>query len=113
MTMFRTLLIILTLTIFGYTTPVTIEFGLNILPLFFGEISAMTWQGQFNLDFLCFLILSAAWLMWRYQFSGKGIIFGILGLILGMSFLAPFLLVISYQTNGNMRKILMGEQSDK
>jgi len=113
MTTFRAILVMLTIAIFGYTIPVTMKYGLNILPLFFGEISALNWQGQFNLDFLCFLILSAAWLMWRYRFSGKGIMFGILGLILGMSFLAPFLLITSYQTNGNMREILMGEQSGK
>lgn len=30
----------------------------NLFPVFFGDIAAMTWAGQFNADFTGFLLLS-------------------------------------------------------
>ena len=43
-----------------YTAPVVADYGLlTLLPSFFGEMSKMNWQGQFNLDFFMFLLMSA------------------------------------------------------
>ena len=41
---------------------------------------AMTWAGQFNMDFTCFLLLSGLWLAWRHAFSPSGIVLGVVGL---------------------------------
>ena len=41
----------------------------------------MKWFGQFNLDFMGFLILSAIWVAWRNQFSAAGLRVECLGVI--------------------------------
>jgi hypothetical protein len=84
--------------------------GWNLLPVFFGDMKAMTWPGQFNLDFMTFLILTGVWLAWRHRFSAKGLLYGLLGLFGGMLFLAPYLLITSYQVNGDMTKLFMGDR---
>ncbi len=70
---FRILLVLIFICILGYTIVVAKNHGLGLLPIFFGDIAAMTWPGQFNFDFMCFLILSALWLSWRHHFSLVGI----------------------------------------
>ena len=53
-----------------YTAPVVADYGLlTLLPSFFGEMSKMNWQGQFNLDFFMFLLMSGFWIAWRNRFS--------------------------------------------
>jgi hypothetical protein len=42
-------------------------------------MAAMTWPGQFNFDFLCFLTLSGLWLAWRHHFSLGGACIGCAG----------------------------------
>ena len=58
---FRTLLLLIWLVIAGYTALVVAHHGANLLPVFFGDIASLTWPGQFNLDFLCMLLLSGLW----------------------------------------------------
>lgn len=58
---FRTLLIIFWLALAAYTAVVISRHGFGFLPIFFGDVAKLGWPGQFNLDFLCFLILSALW----------------------------------------------------
>jgi len=29
----------------------------------------MQWPGQFNLDFMCMLLLAGLWVSWRHRFS--------------------------------------------
>jgi hypothetical protein len=53
--------------------------GLGLLPVFFGDIAALGWPGQFNLDVLFYLGLSAFWLAWRHHFSALGWVLGLLG----------------------------------
>ena len=56
-----TLLAVITI----YTLAVVAEHGLNLFAVFFGDIGALGWPGQFNLDFLGMLMLSALWTAWR------------------------------------------------
>ncbi len=51
MTMFRTLLIVIFISLFIYTLSVGNNHGWNLLSVFFGDIVKMNWPGQFNLDF--------------------------------------------------------------
>ena len=108
MTFFRALLIIFILGILIFTTVVGLNHGWDIFPLFFNDILALNWSGQFNLDFLCLLILSALWVAWRNKFSLRGIILGGLALVGGTMFLAPYLLIISFTTKGDIKKLLIG-----
>ena len=109
-TAFRTLLVILLFAIVIYTIPVVITEGLSpLLPTFFGNILAMTWPGQFNFDFFGFLILSATWTAWRNQFSAPGLGLALVALFGGIPFLTTYLLYLSYQTEGDIRVMLLGE----
>ena len=65
------------------------------MPIFFGDMAAMTWPGQFNLDFMCFLILSATWVACRNQFSPAWLGLSVLALFGGMLFLSIYLLYLS------------------
>jgi len=60
MTPFRAYLAVVLACLAGYTIVVGLEHGWNLLPVFFSNIAEMNWSGQFNLDFMTFLGLSAS-----------------------------------------------------
>lgn len=105
---FQILLVIMIIWIIGITGVVGFNHGWNLLPIFFGDMASLTWPGQFNADFMCFLLLSGLWLAWRHYFSFSEIILGLIGVFGGILFLAPYLLITSYQTNGDMKKLMLG-----
>lgn len=107
---FQLLMIIFIFGIFSITGLVGLKHGWNLLPIFFGDMISLTWPGQFNFDFLCFLILSGLWLAWRHGFSTGGILLGILGVFGGIMLLAPYLLVMSLKARGDIKLLLLGEQ---
>ena len=108
MVAFRILLTIMITGVLGYTGVVGINHGWNLLPVFFGDMAAMTWPGQFNFDFMCLLMFSGLWLAWRHNFSPNGIILGVLGVFGGTMLLAPYLLIVSYKAKGDMKEVLLG-----
>jgi hypothetical protein len=109
MTRFRMVLLILLVAVVIYTIPVVMAFGLTpLLPNFFSEMYAMTWQGQFNTDFMGFLVLSALWTAWRNGFSGPGLGLGLIAFFAGIPFLTTYLLILSYQEDGDIQRILLG-----
>jgi hypothetical protein len=107
-TAFRTLLVVLLLVLASYTAVVVVNHGLGLLPVFFGDIATMGWPGQFNLDFMCLLVLSAFWVAWRHHFTVPGIALGFLALVAGSLFLTAYLFVVSGQARGDMREVLLG-----
>lgn len=111
MILFRIFLGALWLALSVYTAVVVSNYGMDLLPIFFGDILAMTWPGQFNLDFMFMLALSALWVSWRHQFSLGGLALGFLAFIGGASFLTVYLLILSYQSEGNMKKVLLGSHA--
>lgn len=110
MNAFRVLLSVMIVGIFLYTGIVGVRHGWNLFPAFFGDIAAMNWPGQFNFDFSCFLILSGLWLAWRHDFSPSGIALGIVGVVGGIMFLAPYLLFTTISANGEMTELLLGKK---
>jgi len=108
---FRIFLIIALVSIVAYTLVVASHHGWNLIPLFFDEIGRMTWQGQFNVDFSFFLLLSGLWIAWRDRFSPASIILGIVGVFGGMLFLSVYLLVLSVQARGDIAAVLLGRRS--
>jgi hypothetical protein len=108
MTAFRTLLVVLFVCICGYTLIVISEQGLGLFPIYFGDIATLGWPGQFNLDFLGFLILSGLWLAWRHHFSAGGIALGVLGLFGGMPVLTTYLFIASLRARGNVAELMLG-----
>lgn len=107
---FRTLLVALWTGLLAYTAMVVARHGMGLIPIFFGDIGRGTWPGQFNLDFLCFLVLSALWTAWRHGFSTVGLLLAPLALFGGAGFLLPYLLVLSMRARGDMMAVLLGVQ---
>lgn len=110
MTAFRVLLVVLCLTLAGYTALVIHRHGMGLLPVFFEDIGKAAWPGQFNLDFLCFLTLSALWTAWRNSFSAGGGLLAILAFFGGAGFLLPYLFILTLQSRGDMKAVLMGRR---
>lgn len=113
MNTFRAYLIVIIVCLGTYTMIVGLNHGWNLLPLFFGDIAAMKWSGQFNFDFMMFLSLSALWVSWRHQFSVGGLALGVVAFFGGMMMLAPYLVYASLQANGNVKVLLLGEARAK
>jgi hypothetical protein len=109
MTLFRILLAGLWLILLGYTGVTIANHGLDLAPIFFGDIARLAWPGQFNLDFMCFLTLSALWTAWRNRFSGLGLLLAVIAFVGGAAFLLPYLLILSVQTKGDIRAVLLGK----
>lgn len=107
MTIFRIYLVLVIFLLGGYTIFVGLNHGWNLLPIFFSDIAAMTWPGQFNFDFTTFLALSGLWLAWRHRFSPGGLALGVAGFFGGMMVLAPYLLYASYRENGDIKAVLL------
>ena len=108
MTRFRQLLIAITLVIVLFTVAAVLNEGLNLLPHFFKPIRALTWQGQFNVDFSTYLVLSGVWMAWRGGFTHKSIALGVLTPPLGILFFAPYLLFLARKANGDPKIFLLG-----
>jgi len=83
--------------------------GPGLFTVFFGDIMTMEWPGQFNVDFLSFLTLSALWLSWRHHFSPAGIALGVLGFFGGGLVLTAYLFLASLEARGDMKTLLPGK----
>jgi hypothetical protein len=108
MRIFRIFLATLWLMLAGYTAVVISSHGLGLLPIFFGDMVTMAWPGQFNLDFMFMLLLSALWVSWRHRFSPAGFALALLALFGGAAFLTVYLFVLSLQSKGDVKAMLLG-----
>ena len=104
---FRCLLALLTALIWVYTLVTLTGHGLDFVNPFLSALQALDWAGQFNFDFLTYLILSAVWVAWRGCFSAASNCAALAALALGMSFFAPYLLYLSYRHD--LPELLLGE----
>jgi hypothetical protein len=107
-TAFRVLLIAVFAILVGYTGVVIANHGIGLIDIFFGDMAAMGWPGQFNLDFMFMLTLSGLWVAWRHQFSIAGLLLGLLALFGGSLFLSTYLLALSWLTKGDLKQMLVG-----
>jgi len=108
MTQFRNVLIAMTVLILLFTVVAIADGGINLITPFLGPILAFTWQGQFNIDFTCYLVLSGIWMAWRGGFTSSSIALGVVAPPLGILFFAPYLLYLIGKTNGDPRQLLLG-----
>lgn len=109
MNLFRLFLCVLFISLLTYTVITISNHGWNLLPVFFGDMKAMAWPGQFNFDFFGFLLLSGLWVGWRNSFSPTGIILGLMAVFGGILFLSAYLFYLSFQTKGDIKRIMLGE----
>lgn len=113
MTAFRFLMAVFFIAIAAYTAVTIANHGWNLVPIFFGDMATMAWPGQFNFDFMCFLLLSALWVSWRHNFSAAGLALGAVASVGGMLFLSAYLFVVAGRADGDVRKLLLGEARSK
>lgn len=110
MTAFRVFLGTFLVVLVAYTLVVISNHGFGLFQVFFGDMMAMTWPGQFNLDFFGFLLLSGIWVVWRNSFRPAGFGLGVLAVLGGMSFLPVYLLYLSFRTNGDIPRMVLGDE---
>ena len=113
MLLFRGFLILFFVVLTTYTAIVIANHGWSLLAVFFGDMRMMGWPGQFNLDFMGFLALSALWTAWRHRFSPLGLALALVAFFGGMGFLTVYLLVASFQVKGDVNALLLGARSVK
>ena len=106
---FRIFLAFIFIVINGYTAVVGANHGWDLFTVFFGDMALTGWPGQFNLDFMFMLALSALWVSWRHQFSGMGLVLGLLAFFGGAVFLSLYLFIVAGQANGNTKELLLGK----
>ena len=84
--------------------------GGNLFQIFISNLASLKWNGQFSLDFSCYLLLSGIWIMWRNKFSVSSIIFAIFAMIIGIILFAPYLLFLLYKEKGDLKKLIIGDR---
>jgi hypothetical protein len=107
MTLLRIVLVVHLALLTAYTAVVIGNHGMTLFPVFFGDIAAMGWPGQFNFDFTGFLILSALWTAWRNSFSPLGLLLAVVAFFGGMAFLSIYVLILSLGAR-DIQDILLG-----
>ena len=113
MILFRLFLIACLIVLIGYTAVTISNHGWNLFPTFFGDMAAMGWPGQFNLDFMMMLMLSAVWVAWRHQFRPAGLLLAVLAFNGGMLFLSIYVTWHLHRTGGDMKALLLGDARAK
>ena len=98
------------ITIGAYLFTVGGKLGWDFGPVFFGDITSITWPGQFNLDFLSYLVLTGMWVAWRHAFRVPGLLLAVVVSLGGMLFFAPYLITLSFLTKGDLRRLLVGDR---
>ena len=105
---FRVLLLAAWVLLATYTALVVADHGWGLFGVFFGDMRAMGWPGQFNLDFTILLSLSALWVAWRHGFTGAGLLLGLTAFFGGAMFLTAYLFVASVVAKGDVTEMLLG-----
>jgi len=106
--LFKALLIIQTLLLVIYTVYAVKNDGWSLFQVLINNIQSLNWNGQFNLDFSCYLILSGLWIMWRNKFSFSSILIALVAMIIGIMFFAPYLFYLLIVEKGDLKKVLTG-----
>lgn len=109
-TLLKLLLIFQTVIVLTYTGLSIKSEGWTLFTIFMGNISSLNWNGQFNLDFSCYLILSGLWIMWRNRFSISSILFAVIAMIIGIIVFAPYVLYLLTKEKGDLQKVLVGDR---
>jgi hypothetical protein len=107
-TLLLALLAFQTLAIVIYTAFAVTNEGWGLFQVFNNNLTSLGWNGQFNLDFSCYLTLSGFWIMWRNQFSLPFIFLAFAAMIIGIMLFAPYLIYLLIVEKGDLKKVLLG-----
>ena len=106
----KILLALMAISVSVYTIFAFQNEGGNLFQIFISNLAALNWNGQFSLDFSCYLILSGIWIMWRNRFSVSSIVFAMFATIIGITLFAPYLLFLLYKEKGDIKKLIIGNR---
>ena len=113
LTLFRLALVVAWLVIFWISLQAVSRMGFGPAgSVFIGDF-AHPWRAQFNGDFAIHLMLVAAWMIYRSKSWVVGLVCALLAINLGGVFTLAYVLVVSFQTDGDMRKLLLGRHADE
>jgi hypothetical protein len=108
---FRVILVAAWLVLLWVSAKAVAAMGANAAgAVFFGDM-AHPWRAQFNVDFALHLLLVAGWLTYRDRVWIRGLLFGVLAIMFGGVFTLAFLLVETFRTKGDMRRVLLGNRA--
>lgn len=110
MTTLRAFLVVSTLTIYLFTVFAVYAQGINWPAVAIGDLVALNWRSQFDIDFIIHLLLLATWISWREGFSLKGHMYAVLSIVMGGMFSFPYLLYATYLAKGDPKAVLLGHQ---
>lgn len=88
MNLFRLLLGNMFLTVALCTGATVASYGWSLLPVFLGDVAKGAWPGQFDVDFMGMLTVSALWTVWRNRFSAMGVGLAVIAFFGGTLFLS-------------------------
>ena len=109
MTMLRLFLLVSTVVIYAFTCFALAAQGINWPAVAFGDIIALNWRSQFDVDLVIHLLLLATWVSWREGFSLRGHVFGFLTVVMGGMFSFPYLIYATYLAKGDPKMVLLGK----
>ncbi len=84
--------------------------GLAALMDSFNGGFADPWRAQFNIDLIIYLLLAAAWMVWRAHSRWTGIVFALLAVNLGSLFILPVLVFAVIRT-GSVKGAVLGRHA--
>jgi hypothetical protein len=80
---------------------------------FANDVAALGWRGQFDMELLAYMALMAVWLAWRKSFSVLGLAMVLLCFTVGVTFSLIYVVLLSIHHQGDMKKILMGDNAER
>lgn len=99
-------LLLITMVALGYTGVVIHKQGWGFLQEALINLGSLTWDGQFTLDFVAYLLLSGCWVAWRHRWSWPGIGMALLCVLLGIIVFAPYVMYWWYRQEGRVEALL-------
>lgn len=99
-----------TLAILFYTYLAVRNEGWGLLDQVTKNLMEMGWNGQFNLDFATYLLLSGLWILWRNAYTASSFVLAFLAATIGILFFAPYLMYLLTKERGDMRRVLTGRR---
>ncbi|WP_298148720.1 hypothetical protein [Flavobacterium sp.] len=109
LTFLKIFLVLQVLLVLVYTGLTINNAGWSLFHVFINDILAVSWNGQFNIDFSSYLVLSGVWILWRNKFSSKSIFLALAAAIIGFIVFGSYLLYLSIKEKGDVTRILVGE----
>ena len=93
----------------GITIWAVATLGLGGINVFFSDLSH-AWRAQFYTDFLLHVVPITIWVYWRESSRLAGVLCA-LGTLMGGLFTILYLLVATFRSGGDVRRLLLGRHA--